>query len=81
MNLTLVPINAERTRISGLHEVMIQKQATNIALGEAAGVCNKSVENARLGGVIMLSTAENIIEALNTKVFKYSKRGSKGLRT
>lgn len=60
---------------------MIEKQATNFSLGDVAGVAVKSVGNARLGRLVTKATADNIIEALNTKSFSYGKRGPKGART
>lgn len=69
--------NVPRILIPCLDAKMRDAEATNESLALAAGVSQKSVAYSRLGKKIMLTTGLNILEALNTRTFKYSKRGPK----
>jgi len=60
-----------------LNNLMIEKQASNLSLAFESGISIGSIANARLGKPIKLYSAIVILQTLNTKKFKYQKRGPK----
>jgi hypothetical protein len=64
--------------IPNLDQLMRERHATNEALATAAGVSTKTVDRARARGHrIRKYLADCLLETLETRTFRYLKRGPK----